>query len=65
MESDSFYSHKLYNVFEIEYLYHNNGNTTWAEFLKLKDLGVVFLGFAEYRIQDKRKWLFAKIKYGI
>lgn len=48
-----------------EHLFYNNGETTWADFLKLKDLGIVFQGFGEYRIQDKKKWLLCKLKYGI
>lgn len=65
MESDIFYSHKLYNILMYEHLFYNNGETTWADFLKLKDLGIVFQGFGEYRIQDKKKWLLCKLKYGI
>lgn len=63
MDSDNFYSRKVYNVFENEFLYCEH--TTWTEFLRSKDLGIMFLGFAEYRIIDKKKWLLTKIKYGI
>jgi len=65
MESDRFSSNAVYIMFMYEYLFHNNGNTTWAEFLRYKDLGIVCLGSSNYRIQDKKKWMLAKIKYGI
>lgn len=67
MESDSdiFDTKVIYDHFVDELLWYNNGNATWDEFLKYKDLGLVYLGLCKYRIQDKKKWMLAKIKYGI
>lgn len=64
MESDVFFSYEVYNIFADEYLFHNKGNTTWNEFLEFKNLGIVSLGLNSFRIQDKKKWLLSKLKYG-
>ena len=80
MESNNFFSNKVYNIFESEYLYYEKEDVTWTEFVRFKDLGIVFLGFADYQIIDKKvvslglpnyqivnekKWLLSKVKYGI
>lgn len=64
MESDTFYSGDIYDHFAEEFLWYNNGNINWDEFLESKDLGIKYLGSNKYLIEDKNKWFLGKIKYG-
>lgn len=46
---------------------------TWESFIKSKDLGIRYINkfpwvdsyFEDYEVVDQKKWLFARIKYGI
>lgn len=65
MESNSFINATIYIHFRNEYF--SNKNNLWKTFIDSKDLGVICLSYLndEYRIVDEKKWLLAKIKYGI
>jgi hypothetical protein len=58
---------KVYSVFWFEY--HTSNIFDWKEFIDLKDLGIRYIkrGISNdlYNVVDEKKWLLAKIKYGI
>ena len=37
----------------------------WNIFLKHKDFGIYYKAYGIYEIIDQKKWLYAKLKYGI
>jgi len=59
----------LYKTFEMEWYVKR---MTWTNFIKFKDLGIEYKsgrseidGVEKYIITDAKKWVLAKIKYGI
>ncbi len=69
MESNSFtnFIHiSLYNVFKDDFLLQKD---RWTDYIESKDLGVVSCFNSNnnslYKIVDEKKWLLAKIKYGL
>ena len=62
---------RIYSVFSIEYRTSNafNNGFGWKEFIDFKDLGIrhIKTGIDNdlYNVVDEKKWLLAKIKYGI
>lgn len=50
---DDFYEHR-----------RNPDLKNWAEFVKSRDIGVEVHNY-HYRVVDEKKWLLARIKYGI
>ena len=60
----------IYYYFEDDY-YDNSYANNWQEFVKYIDIGIEYIESAElvdvdhYKIVDEKKWLLAKIKYGI
>ncbi len=68
MESDTFINATIYNRFRNEFFkYFGSTYRVWEDFIKSKDLGVICLSHFndEYIIIDEKKWLLAKIKYGL
>jgi hypothetical protein len=69
MDSDKIHI-RLENVFYHEWLQDEN-LLNWKTFINEKDLGIIYFGrslsknLTEYEIIDEKKWLLAKIKYGI
>lgn len=59
----------VYTLFADEY--HNQLTLSWSEFVETKDLGVEHVKhqpidkYFTYTIVDEKKWLLARIKYGI
>jgi hypothetical protein len=64
MDSDYFYSFKIYRTFDFEYQLSDFSN--FVEFIKSKDLGIILdtTETALYKIVDHKKWAITKIKYG-
>jgi len=63
---------KVYGTFRDEFLAQAhkdaNGDRCWYNFIQNKDLGVQYIvkpGFDAYGVIDEKKWLFARLKYGI
>ena len=64
---------KMYPTFKKEWL--SSHFIRWEDFIASKDLGITCfnktssidttIGFIEYKIVDEKKWLIARIKYGI
>jgi len=70
MDSDTFINSNIYIHFRNEYYSNKNNlfkNDIWNNFIECKDLGVICLSHFndEYIIIDEKKWLLAKIKYGL
>lgn len=64
-DSDTVISGDIYDRFLDELVLSNNENVSYNEFLDYKELGLVYLYGSKYRIIDKKKWMLAKIKYGL
>jgi len=63
--------HRYYHPFRIFYD-NNNGYSKkleeiFTQFLLSEDLGIICLSWArdEYKVIDEKKWVLARIKYGI
>lgn len=59
--NDTVYSALQYE-FEAEYI---RTNKQWSDFIKDKDIGIQYFIKKVYTIVDQKKWLLAKIKYGL
>ena len=71
--------YKVYAIFKFEYRKspsYNSIDKGWPDFIKRKDIGIEcikgmsFLGGSfnnanVYTVVDKKKWMLAKLKYGI
>ncbi len=58
-------AHKIYHLFFWDWA--TNDYKGWESIIKSKDLGVVCTNIEHdlYEVTDQKKWLLAKIKYGI
>ncbi len=76
MDSKELYNPNILNTLMPYYVYQYNFNKKeskivahihWKDFIISKNLGIIPLkGFYhQYEIVDEKKWLIAKIKYGI
>ncbi len=54
-------THKIYFHFQKEFA---ECSLRYQEFIKTKDIGVVFVHSNNYNIVDNKKWVFSRIKYG-
>ena len=69
MESKIFKTNSVYDSFRKEWIAAYS--IVWSEFIEEKDIGIkavedsIFLVTHEYEVIDEKKWLIARIKYGI
>lgn len=58
-------AHKIYHVFFWDWAAY--GYNLWPHIIKSKDLGVECVDETvdHYEVVDQKKWMIAKIKYGI
>ena len=59
---------KVYRALQDEFRSYKNSD--YVSFLAMKDIGIKYIvkyisSFHHYEIVDKKKWILAKIKYGI
>jgi len=70
MDSNTFINVRIISKLGLEFC-HNDEIYSWSEFIKSKDLGIIVFDFNGspskyiYEIIDEKKWLIARIKYGI
>ena len=60
-------NNKVFHAFVKEYFNSNKTLFFWKEFIKNKDIGIEDVTVIDrcYKITNKKKWVLAKIKYGI
>jgi hypothetical protein len=54
-----------YSLFCEYYLTSFFKNGMYNHFVDYKNIGVKYIGFGVYEVVDEKKWMLAKIKYGI
>ncbi len=54
-------------IFEkLKFEFHDSPAYLWSDFIIVKDMGIIFNNKTdEYKIIDEKKWLLAKLKYGV
>jgi hypothetical protein len=67
MESDKVYNKEVYIKFCKAW---TESTDTWCDFVQKLDIGLNLIDYTEwgehnYKIVDKEKWCFAKLKYGL
>ncbi len=64
IDSNIFINNQIWE--NLKYEYSDSTFRIWEDFIKIKDFGIVCIDFMEdeYRVEDDKKWLINKIKYG-